>query len=165
MAQPGAVWQDLDQSGDGDKGLFVRFSLRPIQDEEKTAESGRPIFNDQEYIEVIVPGDNLNKVHRKVRPDDKQRFRKAYEDFQSKRESPLDGTPLSAWPLVSRSQVEELNFFGVKTVEHLAAMSDSNLQGIGPLTSLRQKARDFVEAANTVDADDDEPGYSWQDES
>jgi len=25
--------------------------------------------------------------------------------------------------------------------------------------------RDFVEAANTVDADDDQTGYSWQDQS
>lgn len=48
-------------------------------------------------------------------------------------------------------------------VNRLAMALRDAIEKGGP--SAEESFRDFVEAANTVDADDDEPGYSWQDES
>ena len=59
----------------------------------------------------------------------------------------VTGTPLEAWPVITRSQVEELKHFRVRTVEDLAALSDAaTASGMG-LQSLKQKAKAFLEAA------------------
>ncbi|HZH06909.1 MAG TPA: hypothetical protein VEY69_09565, partial [Lautropia sp.] len=59
----------------------------------------------------------------------------------------VTGTPLSMVPWLTRSQVEELAYFKVKTVEHLAAISDANVSSIGPIQALKQRAIDFLKAA------------------
>jgi hypothetical protein len=49
--------------------------------------------------------------------------------------------------LISKGQIEELRFFGVTTVEQLAAMADSTAQKFVGLTSIRQKALAYLDAA------------------
>lgn len=126
-------------------GLLIRFSVESKPDKVATAEQGRPIFKDVEYIEKIVPGDRNSRVHTPVTEEIRQQFRRQYEDWKAGREAPKHGTPLTEWAGVSRSQAETLAFSHVKTVEELANVSDSNLQRLGPgYATLRQNARDFL---------------------
>lgn len=127
--------------------VFVQFSLQPTQNKTKSAEAGRPIFDELEYVQIMVPGDKQNVIHRPVSEKDRQRFKRQYEAWKESGQQPVSGTPLDQWPAVTRAQVAELAYFNVKTVEQLASMSDGNAMGIGPITSLRQKAKDFVAAA------------------
>jgi hypothetical protein len=128
--------------------LFVRFDVRPVKNDTVSAKEGRPIFEDREYIEIMVPGDRGNTVHREVRDEDKQRFAPAYRAWKADAASGgLVGTPLEHWPLIAKSEVEELKYFKCHTVEQLAGMSDGNLNNVGPLTELRRKAQAFVQAA------------------
>lgn len=131
----------------GDELLGVTFCLRPVKNEARSVEEGRPIFEDREFVRILCPGDKTNIVFREASPQDKARFRKQYEGFKSGTGEILNGTPLSAWPVLSRAQVEELAYFHVRTVEQLADMPDSAAQGIGPILGLRQKAKDFLAAA------------------
>jgi hypothetical protein len=132
----------------GAEKLFVRFGLHPRHDEAKSLEEGRPIFEEVEYVEIMVPGDKSNTIHRPVTAADRNRFRAQYQAWKSGADQDAaTGTPLSAWPAVTSAQVAELAHFNCRTVEQLATMSDSNLQGVGPILALRQKARDFIEAA------------------
>jgi hypothetical protein len=132
----------------GDDRLLVKFSLEPVQDQEETLKQGRPVFKDEEFIRIRIPGDKSGEVYRRIRPQDKQRFARAYAHWKSTGEGErVVGTPLALWPAVTRSQVEELAYFGVKTVEALAGLADVHAQKFPGINALRDKAKRFVQAA------------------
>jgi hypothetical protein len=143
-------------------GVYVRFHLEPKLDllaswggivnesdgsERKVVGAGRPIYKDVEYIEITIPGDRNNIPDRPVTDLDRRKFAEQYKAWKAGDEEQLVGTPLAKWPGITRSQVEELRYFHVRTVEQLADVSDSNAQSMGPILKLRQRARDFLEAS------------------
>ena len=131
----------------GDANLFVRFFNHPHPDKQKTLEEGRPIFEDKPYIEIIVPGDRGNTINRPVRDEDKNRFPQLWRQFVQGAQQTQVGTPLEAWPAITRAQVEELKYFKIFTVEALASVPDNVAQRFMGINVLQQKARDFIEAA------------------
>lgn len=162
--------QPVDQSllaGEGNApakadGLYIRFHKEPVLNQLKSfggtvvkadgstsyvEGEGRPIYDEEEYIEIVTPGDKTNVVDRPVRPADKRQYAQQYAAWKAGDEEQLSGTPLTMWPAVSRSQVEELKHFRVRTVEQLADLSDANLQNIGPIRDLRERAKDFLATA------------------
>lgn len=139
---------EADWGGDtGDARSIVTFGIRPKQNEQRSKTEGRPIFDDVEYVEILVPGDKNNIVHRPVRAEDKERYARQYAAFKGGQGEKLSGTPLAEWPGISRSEVEELAYFNIRTLEQLASVGDGHLQRMGPLLALRQRARDFLEKA------------------
>jgi hypothetical protein len=137
----------LRRNQKGDDNLLVRFELVPRKDEAESTKAGRPVFKDMEYIRIAVPGNRLVQVHRPVRDEDKRRFSQAYAHWQSRKRNLVDGTPLSEWPPVTRSQVEELGFLNVHTVEQLAQLPDAAASQFHGGLALKQKARDSLERA------------------
>jgi len=131
----------------GDDRLMVRFFLRPVKDDALSLKEGRPIFVDSEYVEIMVPGDKDNTINRPVRDEDKQRFRKIYEKWSVTGKQEVIGTPLEAWPQITRAQVEELKFFNVTTVEALANLADVYASRFMGLHDLKKKAAAFMVAA------------------
>ena len=128
--------------------IFVEFYIHPRQNNAKTLEEGRPIFDDTEYVRKMTPGDKDNIIERPVRPTDKAEFPGQYAAIKNGQTDPVtSGTPLKMWPQVTRGMCEELAFFKIFTVEQLADVSDSNAQKFMGMVSLRQSARHFVEAA------------------
>jgi hypothetical protein len=127
--------------------LLIRFDTRAKENKEKSAQEGRPIFEELEYIEIIIPGER-DSVHRQVREEDKQKYKRQYADWKEKRsDASVVGTPLAMWPVVSKSEIEELAFFNIKTVEQLANVSHSNAANHRGFVTLKQKAADFLAAA------------------
>lgn len=143
------VGMQLEQgtANKGDASLFVRFFLHPHQDAEQTLAKGRPIFHDREYIEIVVPGDKDNTVNRPVRRGDAERFPKQYSSFKAGEVDVQVGTPLGAWAGVTRAQVEEMKYFRIHTVEQLANVPDAIAQRFMGINTLKQKAKDFIDAA------------------
>lgn len=137
-------------SAENTAGLFVRFNKIPKEDSQKSAVEGRPVFTEVDYITIAVPGDKTSEVCRPATPDDKARFRTAWERYVAGQGEVMVGTPLREWPGVTRAQVEELAYFKVYTVEQLAEVSDGNLRSMGPLLALRQRARDFLERVRSA---------------
>lgn len=145
--------------------VFPRFSVEPkfnrlktyggikyAKDGTKTEvkPAGRPIYDDVEFIEIVTPGDKLNVPKRPMRAHDKKRFATEYARWvaMGRGDGPLTGTPLKEWPLISRSQVEELAYFKIRTVEELAGTTDGNAQTLGAHYGLlREKAREYLEKA------------------
>ena len=128
---------------------YAEFYLNPRQNMAKTKEEGRPIYDELTYVMIMVPGDKDNVIRRPIRETDKRRFPQQYKAFVNKQEQPQAGTPLSQWASLTRAQVEELKFFGVHTVEALAAMPDTAAQKFMGLNKLRQAAKDHIEAAKS----------------
>ena len=130
----------------GAKGVLVKFYKGVVKDEELTAKEGRPRHKKVDMVSIIVPGDRDSIVDREVFPVDIQRFPKAWERYQAG-QAQDDGTPLGSWPLIDAAMVEDLRYYKITTIEGLAELSDVALQRIGPLTDMRNKARQFLQAA------------------
>ena len=143
----------------GDENLYVQFFMHPMQNKAKTLEEGRPIFVDAEYVRIMVPGDKGNVVMREVRVDDKNRFPKQYQAFKNDEAEIVEGTPLQQWGFLTAAQVEELKYFGIRTVEALSNVTDTNAQKFMGINLLRQKAREYIEATKS-----DAPIAQLQDE-
>jgi hypothetical protein len=126
---------------------FATFYMKPVQDKKASLEAGRPIFVDKPYVRVMVPGDKDNIVDRPIRDGDKQRWPRQWAAFQAQAEQPTEGTPLSEWAGIARSQVEELAHFGIKTVEALAEVPDSQAQKFMGINKLKARAKDYVAEA------------------
>lgn len=131
-----------------DAKLLVKFHLEPHQDQEESEKQGRPIFKNREYITIIVPGDKDSIVTRPVWDQDLQRFAQQYARFKQGLNQEIgSGTPLSQWPPVTKSQVLELNFFNVHTVEQLADLADNHAQKFAGINQLRSLARAWIAKA------------------
>jgi len=143
-------------NGAGDEQLLVRFYLHPKQNAPKSKEMGRPIFEDREYIEIIQPGNKDNIIRRPASELDKSRFPEHYRKWQARQtdEEQIEGTLLDHWPAVTRSQVAELKYLNIFTVEQLAGLSDSNAQGMMGVNLLKKRAAEYLDAAkNQANAD------------
>jgi hypothetical protein len=140
------TYEDGKQFADDDK-LLVKFDVRAVKHDKKSEEAGRPIFYDAEYIQVIVPG---SRDVSTFPMDDhyRRRFQKRYDAWKANTASnTLDGTLLSELPWMSKSQIAELNYSNVFTVEQLASLSDANAQKFMGNFQLRERAKNYLAAA------------------
>lgn len=137
-----------------DSRLAVQFYSKPVQNEWETAKQNRAIFQDVDYVRIIVPGDSTSIIDVPVREDHKARFPMHWAHYQNKHGGDASeiGTPLSQWPLITASQGEELRALKFKTVESIAHASDQNIQRIGMLAGMgayafRERAQRFLKVA------------------
>lgn len=139
--------QHAGRQSSGNEKLFVTFEMHPVRDEVKTAEAGHPVFEDVPFIRKVVPGDKNNIILRPANDYDKREFQKQWAAFRDGQSAQLTGLPLKEWPAITRSEVENLAYFKVFTVEHLAELSDGAILQIGPVRHLVEKAKAFLSAA------------------
>lgn len=127
-----------------------QFFTEAVKLEWKSRQEGRPIFEDREFVRIIIPGDRRSMAVEPVGEAHKARWPREYEAFRAGREAPVEGTPLSEWPvsLMSPARVQELAWFNLRTVEQLAAVNDAQLQNLGlGSRELRERARTWLEVA------------------
>lgn len=75
-----------------------------------------------------------------------------YDAWKQGESIPEHGTPLAAWGGVSAAQANVLKGIGIKTVEDLAALSDSNFKAVLPnMRDLRTLARQWLEGRPQVE--------------
>lgn len=67
----------------------------------------------------------LQSLHYRAQKARWENIQPAYDAWRANAETPIDGTPLAAWPGVSVQQVEFLRKMGILTVEHVRDMNDS----------------------------------------
>lgn len=130
-----------------DDQLWVKFFKQAVHMKAKSEKAGRPIYEDRDFISIIVPG-STDKHVREVRESDKERFAVQWAKYLANQEQVPDGTPLEDWPVLTASQREELKHLKVYTVETIAGLSDAQCQKLGPgYTGIRAKAQAFLEVA------------------
>jgi hypothetical protein len=108
----------------GDSRLYVTFYMRPLVNDEKSQQAGRPIFEDREFIRIMIPGDKQNIIDRVAEDFDRQRFPQHYERFRAGVEQVI-GTPLEHTGIFPPSKCEEYKAVGIRTVENMAAAADN----------------------------------------
>lgn len=114
-------------------GIYATFSLEPVEMRFLSEQAGRPIFEDREFVRVLIAGDKHSEVYRIATDADKERYHEPYARFKRGLEGKdqISGTPLSQWPLMKPSQIKEYEGVNIYTVEQMAALSDTMKQKIG----------------------------------
>lgn len=131
------------------------FYSEPVQMDFKSKQAGHPIFEDQEFVKMIIPGTRGSVIVERVNDEHKARWPEQYAAFKAGREAPLEGTPLREWPVsaMTASKAEELAFFHIRTVEQLAALGDDKLQNLGMgARELRERAKIWLDVAKNGSA-------------
>lgn len=137
--------------GQGDGSNHPRFFVDQVQDMVASENAGRPIFREEERVEIIMPGNPHTRPVARVTDEHRQRWPREYEAFKAGLEVSPDGTPLEEWPILKRSQVMELKALGFKTVEHVRDMDDLAIQRIGMGgRRLKELAAGFLDDADRV---------------
>jgi hypothetical protein len=146
-----------DEQG-ADSKLQVRFYKRPVKQDDASAEAGRPIYKEFDFVHICVAGDTLTEIDTFALEQHKQRFPIHWAKYQNSlgaNDEGYEGTPLMEWPLVSKSQAEELRAMKFHTVEAVANASDQQLQRMGMAAGMspyafRDKAKAFLNLATTA---------------
>lgn len=75
-------------------------------------------------------------------------IRGAYEAWKTGQETPLEGTPLDAWPALTKVQVETFRAAQYRTIEDVAEITDGQLGRVRlpDMRQLRDKARTYIAA-------------------
>jgi hypothetical protein len=140
-----------------DSRLQVRFYKKSVQQEQESIDAGRPIFKDFDFVQICVAGDTLTEIDTYALPSHKTRFPIQYANYMNRQgahDEELVGTPIAEWPLVSKSQAEELRAIKFQTVESIANASDQQLQRMGMIAGMspyafRDKAKAFLNLATS----------------
>ena len=141
-----------------DSRLQVRFYKKSVQQEQESIEAGRPIYKDFDFVHICVAGDTLTEIDTYALHSHKQRFPIQWANYMNRQgahNEEIIGTPLSEWPLVSKSQAEELRGMKFHTVESIANASDQQLQRMGMAAGMspyafRDKAKAFLNLATSA---------------
>lgn len=136
--------------GDPAAKSYARFWLdEEVEDPVASRAHGRPIMRPPvEMIEIRFPGNNLTVIARKVTNEDRALYKAQYDAFKEHGKEVISGTPLRAWPALSRGQVKEFESLNIMSVEMLAAIDDAGIQRVGMGGRIwRDRAKVFLEAA------------------
>jgi hypothetical protein len=145
-----------------DSRLQVRFYKRAIKQEQESMDAGRPIYKEFDFVHICVAGDSLTEIDTYALNNHKARFPVQWAHYQNRvgaDDQEVVGTPVSEWPLVSKSQAEELRALKFQTVEAIAGASDQQLQRMGMAAGMspyafRDKAKAFLNlATNAAETD------------
>lgn len=131
--------------------------------------AGRAVHDDVDYIRIVCASDPTSIPERPVtacdrkllekdspsarctatRPEDcdLHRFEDEWQSYKRGHAEQLSGTPIRAWAGITPAQAEDLAHDKIYTVESLAGLHDS---AAGRYLQLRQKARDFLAAADKM---------------
>jgi hypothetical protein len=145
----GGVRTEDDTRFQNDSKLHVRFYSQPSMNAAKSRDAGRPIHEQLDFVEIMVPGDKHSIVARRARELDKRRFSRQWAAYVAGKEDQQAGTPLTALPFMSPAKAEEYRFFNIVTAEQLAAAADgsSAAQAIMGFNGDKQKATAYLQMA------------------
>ena len=150
-----------DEQG-ADSRLQVRFYKRAVKQEQESLDAGRDIYKEFDFVHICVAGDTLTEIDTYALNAHKVRFPIHWAQYQNRvgaDDEEVVGTPVAEWPLVSKSQAEELRALKFKTVESVANASDAQLQRMGMAAGMspyafRDKAKAFLNlATNAAETD------------
>lgn len=147
------------------KHLSVEFYVEAVEDPRATAEQGRPIFKDEEFVRIRAAGSRdvfvapAHDQSSKRDPNNGRRLTYAqlhfgpYEAFKRGIEFRESGTPLSELTTISAAKRKELNAVNVYTVEQLAALDGTGLAKLGMGgRGLKSLAEEYIKKATGVGA-------------
>ena len=150
---------------DNERPPYIEFEEREIEDRAQTIATGHYSTKDRTIAIIVRPGsrDTLEKWADEYLVELQSKARQGtinplwypaikakYDEYKNgSTGTGLTGTPLVTWPIMSKSQVKMFVNAGIKTVEDLADVPDSELQNIGTgAMAMKQRARLWLQEAS-----------------
>lgn len=130
-----------------DKGLLVEFVEDAIHQPFESEKMGRAIYKSCAFLSIIYPGDKTKKTYRPATDEDKRRFPLQWAAYEKGEQAIENGTPITQWVYLSKSQALELKHLGFWTVELLANASDTQISGLLGGHLLRTQAKTYIDQA------------------
>lgn len=132
----------------GRDSTFPRFHFHPVEDPVATAAQGRPIFVQQERVQIIQPGNPSSPVLM-VTDNERQRWPDQYAAFVKGEQVSVHGTPIEQWAYLPRNAVLELKAIDLHTIEQIAGLPDSAIHKIGMAgRNIRDMAKAYLDDAD-----------------
>ena len=151
---------------DENRPPYVIFEERGIEDREATIKNGHYTEKSVDIAIITRPGsrDTLEKEAKtwllelkekgrkgEIPPNWFEAFDASYKSWKLGEEAPISGTAIKGWSALGSAAQKTLIAAGIRTVEDLAEIPDSELQNIGTgALSFKQKAVAWLKAANGV---------------
>lgn len=145
----------------------ITFDRRPVENVTRSQAENRAIFEDVDFVTIYTPGSSNTIVYKVdewwTNLDQQVRigaipsqyvdeYKKAYEAWDSGQEVPVDGTHLSEWTKITRSQAEMWNRVHVRTVEELAEANEQTCDAYGMgARAIRDEARAWLASTTSGD--------------
>ena len=147
-----------------DTGVVAVFRNDTRKNNVKSAEAGRPIYDDIEVVELRYPGtrdygvypatershwdvDQFTGEQRQITYA--ERFSKQYQQFKAQQQQTKSGTPLDYLTFLTEGKRAELRALNIYTAEALAIIDGSELKNLGPHgRELKNRAIEFLENSN-----------------
>jgi len=146
-----------------ERPAWVQFELRPIEDKPASLKSGRSISKDVEFALVTPPyskdcfefkaaqwfkNQEMNVRNSRIPQKWLDYWRNCYDHWKLGLDTPLNGTDIRNWPVISPAQVKNLLSANCRTIEDLAGVNEEGLKRIGMGgVALKQKAQAYISAA------------------
>jgi hypothetical protein len=147
-----------------DTGVVAVFRNGTVKNDAKSAEAGRPIFEDREVVEVRYPGSRDYGVYPATERSHwdvdqftgeqravtfAERFAKQYQQFKASQQQTKSGTPLDYLTFLTEGKRAELRALNIYTAEALALVDGSELKNLGPGgREMKNKTIEFLENSN-----------------
>jgi len=141
---------------DPDDVIVAIFKNLAVKDDTASAKTGRPVFTDEEIVELHYPGSRDWSAHPatsfshwstdplsgdQIKVTYAERFSRQYQQFKAHAQQTKTGTPLTYATFLTEARRAELRAQNIYTVEALATVDGQ------PLKNLGQGGRDMKNAA------------------
>lgn len=124
-----------------DRNTVVLFYNKSEHSPAKSAQAGRPVYEDRVFVRIHPPGERLNIVDRPADNSHRQRYPLQWQQFMQQKEQIPEGTPIDMLFPEHPSIGATLRASGVHTVEMCAVLSANAIETIG------MGAQSYVNAA------------------
>lgn len=139
----------MDLSTSQTTRLKVEFYQKAVHLKFQSEQEQTPMFKTVNYIRIYTPG-ALTIIDRPMYlGEDDLKYPQQWEAFKAGKAAELIGTPLDKWAgsRLDVAEVKQLEALGYFTVENVANMPDFDLKKIRGGYDLKQRAKDFLDAA------------------
>lgn len=137
---------------DDDEGVIAHFRREREFKPFRTQQAGEDVYEDVDFVHIVVRGNDKLEVDRPATDADKRRFPFAWQQYQAGKEQAARGTPLDELGIPA-SVIAAYHAKNVFTVEDLAKVSDGNLQSLpSGARDARHRARERVELKKQAQA-------------
>ena len=134
-----------------DKNLAVKFFKKEVKNNFKSKETGKPVFDRQDFISIIIPGNRAETRERKVVESDKERFAPIWEKYLKNEEIRQDGIMLEMLPGLDEARTALCKDLNIITIEQLAALNETGITNLGyGARDLVAQAKKYLEGTGAV---------------
>lgn len=129
--RPMGEWGGVLEYGGGARGMVALFYNKSVHSPQKSADSGRPVYEDRVFVRIAPPGERLNIVDRPATDQDRRTWAQQWAQYQQNKQQTPEGTPISLLYPDHPAVGDTLRAFGIHTIEQCGELTAHAIDTIG----------------------------------